>query len=67
MLYARLLYPSYYFDIYEDVMNNDGDQEKIIPIINKVPEYEIFLKKAYLEISRYTNLERIDWLMKIEE
>ena len=64
MLYARLLYPSYYFDIYEDVMNNDGDEERLIPIIKKVSEYENFLKQAYLEINKYTNLERIDWLMQ---
>lgn len=64
MLYARLLYPSYYFDIYEDVMNNGIDEEKLIPIINKVGDYEMFLKEAYYEISKYTNLERIDWLLK---
>lgn len=64
MLYARLLYPSYYFDIYEDIMNNNGDEEKLIPIIKKVDEYEEFLKKAYIEISKYTNLERIDWIIK---
>ena len=64
MLYARLLYPSYYFDIYEDIMNNGTDEEKLIPIINKVKDYEVFLKDAYFEISKYTNLERIDWLLK---
>ncbi len=64
MLYARLLYPSYYFDLYEEVMNNDLDEEALIPIINQIPDYENFLKKAYWEISKYTNLERIDWLLK---
>lgn len=64
MLYARLLYPSYYFDIYEDIMNNNGDEEKLISIIKKVNDYELFLKQAYIEISKYTNLERIDWIMK---
>ncbi len=64
MLYARLLYPSYYFDIYEDIMNNNGSEEKLLPIINKVNDYELFLKQAYYEINKYTNLERIDWLLK---
>lgn len=66
MLYARLLYPSYYFDIYENIMNNNLDEEKIIPIINKVNDYELFLNMAYFEISKYTNLERIDWIIKKE-
>ncbi len=64
MLYARLLYPSYYFDIYEDIMNNNGNEEKLIPVIEKVSDYELFLKEAYDEISKYTNLERIDWIIK---
>ena len=64
MLYARLLYPSYYFDIYEDIMNNNGNEEKLLKIINRVDDYELFLKNSYLEISKYTNLEHIDWILK---
>lgn len=66
MLYARLLYPSYYFDIYERVMNNDYDEENVLFILNKVNDYELFLNDAYLEISKYTNLEKVDWLIKKE-
>lgn len=64
MLYARLLYPSYYFDIYENIMNNSEDENKLIKIINKVNDYEEFLRKSYFEISKYANLEKIDWLIK---
>ena len=67
MLYGRLLYPSYYFDAYEEIMNNkDCDEKRIINIISKVHSYEVFLKDAYYEISKYTNLEHIDWLIKKE-
>lgn len=66
MLYARLLYPTYYFDVYESIMNDNSSEDKLIPIIDKVEEYEIFLKKAYDEINRYSNLERIDWIIKKE-
>ncbi len=63
MLFARLLYPSYYFDIYENIMNSESDENELIPIISKVNDYEIFLKKAYLEISKYAKIEKIDWLI----
>lgn len=66
MLYARLVYPSYYFDIYESVMNNNTKEDELLKIITKVDEYELFLKNAYDEISNYTNLERIDWIIKKE-
>ena len=63
MLFARLLFPSYYFDIYEKIVNKNLDSEKLIKIINKVEDYEQFLKKAYKEISSYAPLEKIKWLI----
>ena len=65
MLYARLLYPSYYFDIYEEIMNKEKDENSLIPIISKVNDYETFLKKAYLEISKYAPIEKIDWIINL--
>lgn len=63
MLYARLLYPSYYFDIYEEVMNKERDEEDLVRVIKKADLYEDFLKKAYLEIIKYAMIEKIDWLI----
>ncbi len=63
MLYARLLYPSYYFDIYEEVMNKERDEEDLVRVIKKADLYEYFLKKAYLEITKYAMIEKIDWLI----
>ncbi len=66
MLYARLLYPSYYFDIYEHIMNDNESEDKLMPIIEKCDKYELFLKQAYYEITKYVNLDKIDWLIKKE-
>lgn len=63
MLYARLLYPTYYFDVYESVMNKNGDEEKLVNIIKKCDSYEEFLKKAYLEISKYARTDKVDWII----
>ena len=66
LLYARLLYPSYYFDLYEKIMNNEEEESSLINIISLVDDYELFLKQAYYQISRYTYLEPIDWIIKKE-
>ena len=63
MLYARLLYPTYYFDVYDNVMNKNENEEKLVNIIKRCSEYEEFLKKAYLEISKYTKLEKVNWII----
>lgn len=62
MLFARLLYPSYYFDIYEKIVNTNDKSEKLLKIISLNVEYEKFLKKAYELISSYAPLENIEWL-----
>ncbi len=66
LLYARLLYPSYYFDIYEKVMEEKIKEEELLKIINKSSSYEKFLKKIFLEISKYAQIEPINWLLKKE-
>lgn len=64
MLYARLIYPSYYFDLYENVMNFNVDEDCLIKIMEKTPEIEDFLKKSYEIIAGFGPIEAIDWLMK---
>lgn len=63
MLYARLLYPSYYFDIYEEIMNKERSEEDLLKIISKNENFEEFLKKAYLEITKYAILEKVEWII----
>ena len=63
MFFARLLYPSYYFDLYDAIMNHDESEEKLISIIAKVDDFELFLKEAYLEISKYASIDKINWLI----
>ena len=63
MLYARLLYPSYYFDIFESIMNNEESEKKLLRIVDRVNEYESFLKNVFYELERYSMMEQIDWLI----
>ena len=67
MLYARLLYPTYYFDIYEKVIEDLKEESELLDIINKVDEYELFLKEAYLELSRMYKIEQINWIINKKE
>lgn len=64
MFYARLLYPSYYFDIYEQVMNKQKDEKEMLKYIKKASEYEEFLKKVYKELTKKAPIDKVDWLLK---
>lgn len=64
--YGRLLYPSYFFDLYDDIVNNNLNENLIENIIVKSKEYEMFLFHVnnYLEklFNRY--FPKIDWITK---
>ena len=65
MLYARLLYPSYYFDAQEKIINENSDEKQIIKIIDQINSYEVFLKKAWELIRSYVPIEEIEWVLKL--
>lgn len=62
MLFARLLFPTYYFDVYEKIIHNEIKEDKLIEILNYRVKYEEFLKFAYNEIKKYTSMPTIPWL-----
>lgn len=62
LLYARLLYPSYYFDALTEVLEYDKDDDILLKYIAKTGEYELFLKKVYETLSKEYSMIRVDWI-----
>lgn len=66
LLFSRLLFPSYYFDIYDEIINNNLPEETIISIIEKNNAYEAFLRNIYkyIRYEKNTFIEPIEWLIR---
>ncbi len=64
LLLSRLLYPSYYFDIFDDIILDDRVEEDLISIINFQKNYESFLTQIYLELNQKFKMININWLKK---
>lgn len=62
LLFCRMLFPTTYFDVYEDIVIDSADESLLLPIINKSNEYESLLKKIYLFLFNYSYTEVIEWL-----
>ena len=62
LLYVRLLFPSYYFDMYDDVLNNNIDEKELNKIILLASDYEELLYNIYLIIEKKTNILGINWI-----
>lgn len=64
LFFIRLLYPSYYFDLYDLILSNKKEEKELVNIINKVSEYEKFLVEIYNYINSYYPMPQIEWLIK---
>lgn len=62
LLLARLIYPTYYFDLYEEVITDRANDEEIKKIISKVDDYEKIIKQVYHYYKTFLPVPRIDWL-----
>ena len=62
LLIARLLYPSFYFELYEDILIKNKSENIIVGIVNKLPEYEKYLDNIINYFSNYYEIDSIRWL-----
>lgn len=64
-LYARLFYPTYFFDIFEnDIIKGIEEEDKIYVFLNKHEEYEKYLYDLYLYLRDYFSIYEVEWLKK---
>lgn len=60
LLVARLLYPSYYFDLFEEIIDKELDENIIFPLTKKSSKYEEFIDL----IIKNSNLQNLQWLSR---
>ena len=61
-LYARMLYPSHYFDTYEKIVQNQENEKKILEVVKRIDEYECYIREIYNEINKIIEIKKIDWI-----
>ncbi|MFA7121740.1 MAG: hypothetical protein WC277_09720 [Bacilli bacterium] len=64
LLLARLLYPTYYFDIFDEIILNDKDEDELIFIINLCYDFENLIIKIYDLLQKKYPILNIDWIRK---
>ena len=62
LLVSRLLYPSFYFELYEDILIDKKDEKIIINIIDRIDEYEKYLANIIEYLRKKYGIEEIAWL-----
>lgn len=62
LLVSRLLYPSFYFEMYEDILINKKEEKILIDIISRLDDYETYLYNIISFLRRYYDIDSIKWL-----
>ena len=62
---SRLLFPTYYYDLYDNIINKREDENAIKKILNKNNDYILLLKNIfyYVIYTKRINIPVIEWIM----
>ena len=66
LLISRLLFPTYYFDMYDNIINYNLDEKVMEDIINKTDSYISFIRDImmYIIYQKRINIPFIEWIIK---
>ena len=64
LLISRILFPSFYFELYEDIFNYNKDEKILNNIISRIDEYEEYLNSIIIYFKRFYPIDEIEWLKK---
>ncbi|MBQ7136905.1 MAG: hypothetical protein IJO43_02875 [Bacilli bacterium] len=65
LLMARMLFPSFFFDLFEKVLDDDAVEKEILYLVDKMNDYELFLLKIYNSL-KDKNIPEINWIKKMD-
>lgn len=66
LLYSRLMYPTFYFDVFDKIILEDGKDSDIVYVLNVVDKYLDMLNKVYLKFKDKYSMLNVEWLNKIK-
>lgn len=66
LLIARILYPSFYFELYDNIINKEINENAIIKITSRINDYENYLHEIFTFLKKFYNIQEINWIKKSE-
>ena len=64
LLFARILYPSFYFNLYDEILTNKKEETEILKITKRISDYENYLYQIYLYLFKLYQIPEVEWLKK---
>lgn len=64
VLLSRILYPNFYFDLYDQIIIGKKEENNLNTIINRINDYELYLYNIYIYLNKFYHLPEINWIKK---
>ncbi len=64
LLIARIMYPSSYFNIYDNIIKGELKEKNISYVVDNICEYEKYLGDIFKYLENYYKIPSIEWLKK---
>lgn len=64
LIIARIMYPSFYFNLYEDILIYNKDEKVLLKIIEKLDDYQKYLANIIDYFGNIYDIDYISWLKK---
>ena len=66
ILFSRLLFPSFFFDDFENLVNDKIKTIDIINIVDKMQDYEEYVFTIYDKLNKMYSIPSVDWMKKVD-
>lgn len=64
LLYSRLLYPTFFFDLCDELFLGTISKNELLKLGSRIEEYKEFLKEIFYIIRKKSNIEEVLWITK---
>ena len=64
LLISRILYPSFYFELYDEILIDGKSEKIIIPIIKMMPKYEKYISVIIAFFKEQYDIDSLLWLIR---
>ena len=62
LFFIRMLFPTFYFDVYEEVITGEYKEKELQKVIIYAQKYEILIKQIYQYLKSFIYLPEIEWI-----
>lgn len=64
LLIARIMYPSFYFELYDEVIQGSANESAILRITSRINDYESYLNDVINYFHKYYAVYEVNWIKK---